>query len=137
MQKVRWIAALMIVTWMASLFTIAAEPRVQAVAVVHGCTEHVYVEGRKLVRYEHMLLGPGTGYYGEWMEDYCELPGVRVYSYPSQTWPRQISDDEVRRLLGSMWYKYFNQHRRAVSSEVYNMTGLRYPGIKLCKHKEC
>jgi hypothetical protein len=137
MQKVRWIVALGIVTWLASLFTIAAEPRVQIINVETGCTQHVYVDGHKLVRYEKMLLGPGTGYYGEWMEDYLEPVDARVYSYSSQTWPRQISDDEVRKLLGVTWYKYFNQHRRVTVSEVFNMTGLRYPGVKLYKHREC
>lgn len=132
MQKVRWIVALGIVTWMASLFTIAAEPRVQVINVKTGCTQHVYVDGHKLVRYESNL-----GYYGEWMEDYLEPVGVRVYSYPTTHWPRQISDDDVRKLLGVTWYKHFNQHRRATVSETFNMTGLKYPGIQLVRNREC
>ena len=83
---------------------------------------------RKLERYEVQ------GQWGGWVEAYCEAPHVTVYRYMARDWPKRIADDEVRRLLGSGWYGYFDKRRKVAETEWWNLSGrVGYSSAGICR----
>jgi hypothetical protein len=142
MQKVRGIVGILLyIITMSYLFTLeprASEPRIVLEDI--GCYQEVTVRDghifRRLRREEQMLLGPGSGFFGPWVEVYCPPPNVDIYSYSQKDWPKRITESEVEHLLGTYWYNHFNRQRRAVVSEQYNMTNAPYRGKRISKHRE-
>jgi hypothetical protein len=96
-----------------------------------GCFQSIYVPDpdtgviRKLTRNEGPRgVRPGTGTWGKWGEDYCEVPGSPGCGYPIGSWPKPISAGEVKRLLGPLADR-LNADRKVETTETGNFTG--YP----------
>lgn len=105
-------------------------PMAMTESVWSGCYQIIYVVDparqttRKLERREirstTIADRAGTGRYGPWREAFCEPLGVRSFSYDNRIWPKQISGNEVVRLLGTQRAAYFAKHSQAKQSETYH-----------------
>ena len=101
-----------------------------------GCVQMVFVldagQVRQLERHEIHHTRPGAGTWGPWIENFCRPRYARAWTHDGHQWPRRISDDEVRRLLGQRRYHWFATHLKVTTSEWWNFTGLdgyEGPGI--------
>lgn len=116
--------------------------QVQTRSLPKACSQYVYVQDgyriRKLHRPEVGHTKPGTGTWGKWQEVYCETPAeikAGVARFFITDWPKPISQKEVKRLLGTPVYQYFDKHRKVTTTETWNLTKHRIydragPGIK-------
>jgi len=79
---------------------------------------------RKLVRDEIIE----TGKWGKWREVYCQEPDGQIHIEEMRGWPKPISEQDIKKLLGKRAFDWFTLHDRASATKWYDFADTGYIG---------